>query len=255
MTAVRLDEAVWQAVRQQASEPYRQAGRLAYHFARGKLEHDPMFRALLERGDLLPQARVLDLGCGQGLIAAVLHAAHQLHRAGQWPAQPPAPLGCVYQGFELMPAVVQRAERALASSFTQPRFACVDVSRANLPPSDLILLLDVLHYVELPAQQGLLQRIRQALAPEGRLVLRVGDAAESQRHSFSQWVDRWVVRARGHGAQPHFGRPLSSWVALLQDVGFAVDSLPMSQGTPFSNVLLVAHVPARATLTIEDTAA
>ena len=55
-----------------ASEPYRGAGAFAYNFARGKLRSDPVFCALLERGLLLGRGHILDLGCGQGLLAAWL---------------------------------------------------------------------------------------------------------------------------------------------------------------------------------------
>jgi 2-polyprenyl-3-methyl-5-hydroxy-6-metoxy-1,4-benzoquinol methylase len=60
-----------------ACEPYRNAGRFAYYFARGKLRGDPVYRAILESGLLLGRARVLDLGCGQGLLAAWLRAAER----------------------------------------------------------------------------------------------------------------------------------------------------------------------------------
>src|SRR5262249_53534098 len=50
---------------------YRAAGRFAYYFARGKLAGDPAFRAVLERG-LVADGAVLDIGCGQGLLAAWL---------------------------------------------------------------------------------------------------------------------------------------------------------------------------------------
>lgn len=249
----RLSESLWHHVWLEACRPYRGVGRLAYHFARGKLQHDPMFRTLLECGGLQADTRVLDLGCGQGLIAAVLHAVTCVHQSGLWGADlPPAPLRCAYQGIDLMPAAVARATAALSSLPSAPQFDCADVISARLPASDLILLLDVLHYIDLPAQQLLLQHVRQALAPHGRLLIRVGDPAHPRRHAFSQWVDRWVVRARGDKARPHFARPLSSWVAMLNNLGFAVDTQPLSQGTPFSNVLLVAQVPTLAKCVIED---
>ncbi len=69
----------------QACEPYRQAGRIAYHLARGKLRGDPVFRAILELGLLRGYPRILDLGCGQGLLAAWLRAAAHCYERGTWP--------------------------------------------------------------------------------------------------------------------------------------------------------------------------
>jgi hypothetical protein len=36
-------------------------------------------------------------------------------------------------------------------------------------------------------------------------------------------------------------RPLREWQTLLGRLGFAVQVLPMSEGTPFTNALLVAR--------------
>ena len=75
-----------------ASEPYRNAGLFAYNFARGKLGGDPVFRAVLERGLLVGRGHILDLGCGQGLLAAWLRAAQLCYQSGAWPqGWPPAP--------------------------------------------------------------------------------------------------------------------------------------------------------------------
>jgi hypothetical protein len=38
-------------------------------------------------------------------------------------------------------------------------------------------------------------------------------------------------------------RPLNAWTRALESRGFNVSALPMSEGTPFANVLLVARVP------------
>jgi hypothetical protein len=47
---------------------------------------------------------------------------------------------------------------------------------------------------------------------------------------------------RGHRVPPTWGRPLTAWVQQLQSLGFDVNAVPMSQGTPFANVLLVADL-------------
>lgn len=232
-------DAAWQALHRAACAPYRAAGRFSWHFARGKLGRDPVFRGLLERGDLPPRARVLDIGCGQGLLASLLAAVDAAQVQGAWPAAwPIAPTGIRYTGIELMPRDVARAETALRGLPTAPRFLCTNMCSADLPESDVVVILDVLHYVDHAAQQAVLERVRDALRPHGRLLLRVGDASSRRGFAVSQWVDRAVTLVRGHRVPPTWGRPLSEWIALLQRLGFKVHPVPMSQGTPFANVLL-----------------
>lgn len=244
------DEA-WRAVHEAACAPYRAAGRFAWHWARGKLGRDPAFRGLLERGDLPSDARVVDIGCGQGLLASLLAACAAAGRRGAWPAAwPAAPSARDYLGVELMADDVMRGEQALQRLDPRPRFVCQDMRRAALPTCDVVVILDVLHYVDHADQEALLERVVQALRAgrgAGRLLLRVGDAASRRGFAVSQWVDRIVTMARGHRVAPTWGRPLAEWTALLRRLGFAqVQAVPMSAGTPFANVLLVADLPAAA---------
>ena len=117
-----------------------------------------------------------------------------------------------------------------------------DMREAPFPPVDTIVMLDVLHYITVPEQDALLARVRAALPAGGVLLLRVGDATSKLRFRVSQWVDTVVTIVRGHRVTPQFGRPLSAWIAALHALGFHVNSEPMSQGTPFANVLMVARV-------------
>lgn len=244
------NDAAWRELQTAAAARYRPAGRFAWHFARGKLGRDPVFRSLVEGGDLGHHARIVDIGCGQGLMASLLQACTDLAGSGRWPlAWPLPPAARGYHGIELMPRDVQRARDAAAGLVhtLAPTFECADMRRAVLPPCELVVILDVLHYVDHAAQSALLTRVRDALLqgrPEmpRRLLLRVGDAASRRGFAVSQWVDRAVTLVRGHHVPPTWGRPLSAWMALLQELGFTVRSVPMSQGTPFANVLLVADV-------------
>jgi len=186
---------------------------------------------------------VLDIGCGQGLLAGLLQSCADLQRSGRWPAVwPSAPAAGAYTGIELMARDVARAEGALGGLALAPRFVCDDMCRAALPACDVVVMLDVLHYVDLPAQEVLLARVHDALAPRGRLLLRVGDTAQRRRFVVSQWVDRIVTGVRGHRLPPTWCRSVAEWTALLERLGFAVRALPMSRGTPFANVLLVADL-------------
>ena len=239
-----MEATAWLALRDAASAPYRSAGRFAWHFARGKLGIDPVFRHLLQAGLIPPNARVLDIGCGQGLLASLLQRCGEFERSGRWPrGWPAAPASARVTGIELMPRDVSRAQAALGDS---AEFICGDMRSTPFPEVDAVVILDVLHYITIPEQDALLARVRLALPPGGTLLLRIGDAAARRGFLASQWVDRIVTFVRGHRVVPQFGRPLPAWTAQLESLGFEVRSQPMSEGTPFSNVLLVARVKGSA---------
>ncbi len=237
----------WRALVHTACAPYRRAGRFAYHFAAGKLSRDPVFAALLRQGLLAPGARVLDIGCGQGVLAALLAACDHPGATAAWPAAwAPAPRGVRYHGLDLMPRDIARAQAALAAAAPQARFEAADMRQAVFPTSDVAVILDVLHYVDHAEQAQVLQRVRDALAPGGRLLLRVGDSQQRLGFAVSQWVDRAVTRVRGHSVPPTWGRTMPQWQALLGELGFEVSTQPMHRGTPFANMLLVAQLPAQS---------
>ena len=227
-----------------AATPYRSAGRFAWHFARGKLGGDPVFAGLLEHGLIPDRARVLDIGCGQGLLASWLLSAQAMHAAGDWPAHwPAAPAPRALHGIELMPKDVERARRALGGAAV---FTAADMCKADFGSVDAVVVLDVLHYVDIPAQDDVLRRIRDALAPRGVLVLRVGDAGGGWPFRFSVWVDHVVTFVRGHRNSRLHCRTLADWKAALAGLGFSVRSLAMNKGTPFANILLVAELDQAA---------
>lgn len=243
----REDErAAWKALVAAASEPYRRGGRFAWHFARGKLGRDPVFRHLLRHGLIAPRAHVLDIGCGQGLLASLLATTAAHARQGRWPSGwAAAPAAARITGVELMPKDVARARAAHGGMpGIEAEFICGDMRHVPFPEVDAVVILDVLHYIPIAEQDAVLARVRDALAPGGRLLLRIGDAASRSRFRISQWVDRVVTFVRGHRVTPVFCRPLPAWIDALQTLGFNVRSLPMSQGTPFANVLLVGELPA-----------
>jgi SAM-dependent methyltransferase len=223
-----------------AAAPYRASGRFAWHFARGKLGGDPVFAGLLEHGLIPQRARVLDIGCGQGLLASWLLSAQALAAAGEWPPHwKPAPQPGAIHGIELMPRDVERARAALGGAAS---FSVGDMCRADFGKADAVVVLDVLHYVDFDAQNEVLMRIRDALLPRGVLVLRVGDAAGGWPFRCSVWVDHVVTFIRGHRNSRLYCRTLDDWKAALAAFGFAVRSLPMNRGTPFANILLIAEL-------------
>ena len=230
----------WRALVAAASEPYRRAGRFALHFARGKLGRDPVFSHLIARGLVAPRARVLDIGCGPGLLASLLAAAAKAARQGSWPREwAQAPVDVRVSGIDLLRRDVERARDALGDGID---IVCGDMRTAAFPAVDTVVILDVLHYVSIAEQDAVLARVRAALPMGGRLVLRVGDAAARRRFAVTTWVDRCVSLGRGQGFGRFAGRSVAAWEERLGELGFSVVSEPMHAGTPFANVLLVATV-------------
>lgn len=227
-----------------ASERFLASGRFAYHYARGKLGHDGIFTDILQRGLLPARGHFLDLGCGQGSLFAWLLAASELHSQGAWPsgwAPPPQPTKL--RGIELMPRDVERAARAFGND---PRVSVElgDMNAADFGQPDAISILDALHYFDHTQQQTVLRRIREALPPGGVFLTRIGDAAAGWPFHVCNAVDHIVTFSRGHRLPRLYCRTLDEWKRHLQDLGFLVESTPMSGRKPFANVMLHCRVPA-----------
>jgi SAM-dependent methyltransferase len=221
-----------------ASAPYRAAGHIAWHFARGKLGGDPVFPALLEQGLVPDNARILDIGCGQGLLAAWLVAARTMRISGNWPAHwPAAPNPRSIHGIDVMPRYVEQAQRALGSAAT---FTVGDMCKVDFGQADAIFLLDVLHYVSAEEQDKVLQKVHDALAPGGILIMRIGDASGGLSFKYSVWIDRVAAYMRRYRSTRLYCRSLPAWHSALHNFGFTVKTLAMHRNTPFANVLLVA---------------
>ena len=223
----------------EAAAAYRRAGPWAYRFALGKLSGDPLFAALLAPGLLPAHARYLDLGCGQGLLAAWLLAAARLHARRSPATDAPPPAIARYHGIELLDAAVRRGRIALADH-PFVTLESGDATAAPLPPADVVCLIDVLHYIPAASQEALLARIRSGLAGDGRLLLRVGDAAAGLPYRLSRWTDSLVVLAHSGRLPRLHGRPLADWLALLRQLGYRSETRSMG-GAGFANVLILAE--------------
>ena len=215
--------AAWRcAGRARRARPYRRAGRFAWHFARGKLRWDPVFRHLLARGLIAPRARVLDIGCGQGLLASLLEAARRTQaRRGRWPRR----LGAAAdrRARHRHRAAARATSRAPATrSATAPTSSAATCARAAFRrgrhgrhPRRAALRRAS------PSRTRVLARVRAALA-DRRHGCCCASAMPPSRRGFatSQWVDRLVVPACAARARPQTGRPLATWMARLVDLGF-----------------------------------
>lgn len=206
----------------------------AHYFARGKLAGDRLFAALLEH-DLIPAgARVLDLGCGQGLLAAWLLANEEAA----------TPRFRHYRGIELSARDAGRASRAFVTLHKRIEVVRGNIATTPFGEADLVTIFDVLHYLDHRSQDEVLLRVRAALRPGGRLLMRVGDADGGLRFHVSAGVDLAVCLLRGHPRPRLYGRSVEDWLARLDGLGFATRGLRLDDRKPFANVMIVADLPA-----------
>ncbi len=222
-----------------ATAPYAPAGQYARRFSRGKLLHDPAFRAVLARGVLPDPLRLLDLGCGLGVLSALLAAARTEHAAGRWiDGWPAPPREHSLHGIELLDWKVRSGRIGLG---TRARIEQGDIRTAPLPRCNVAVILDVLLYLPGAEQQAVLARVAEAIEPGGLLILREADTAGGWRFHATRWAEQLYCLARGQGWVPLHYRSAAQWQSALQTLGFSVEALPMSDGTPFANVMYLAR--------------
>lgn len=237
----------WHTVRRLRREPeknaliddtarrYVESGPFAWEFVRGKLRYDPVYFHLLQGGGLPREGRLCDLGCGRGIVLALLATARGQEERGTWPAGWPAPPRLSLAGIEGRRSHAEIAAKALGG---EAEVAHGDLRSAGLPEADLFLLLDVLHYLGAAAQEALLDRIATALPPGGTLLLRDADAQGGARFAATRVQERLCALARGHFRQRFHYRTATAWMELLEKRGLTATREPMAMGTPYANVLI-----------------
>ena len=120
-------------------------------------------------------------------------------------------------GLELM----RRISSARAGHWPIAANSIGDIRTADFGKADVVVILDVLHYIAYHDQLVLLRRVRDALPPDG-MFARIGNAGGMPFH-FSQWVDNAVSFSRGHRL-PSLRTVDGDWTKILEQLGFPVDA-------------------------------
>jgi len=186
-----------------------------------KLELDPLTRAL-EAFDA-PLGRVLDVGCGRGQFSLLLRELELADSAA---------------GFDWDPRKVSVAQEAAGAD---ARYAVGDALTAELPACDTLLIFDVLHYLELPAQRELLERLARCVAEGGRLLIREMDGHAGWSSELGQWFERVATKSGYNRArQALCFQPLRALLDQLEALGFDCEYARKSSRWSGPNVLVVA---------------
>jgi uncharacterized protein (DUF2062 family)/trans-aconitate methyltransferase len=190
-------------------------------FVRWKLRLDRIFELLAAED--LGCGTVVDLGCGYGI--ALCFAAFGDNRRRL--------VGCDLDAHRV--AVARQALSSLNADVT-----VADIREFELPAAGLILILDVLQYLDAREQQALLKRCCSALTPGGILVFRVHDRERGLRSAIAIAFDRLLFACGGVGIRPRV-LSIAEYRGALENAGMQLEERRFENRLPLAHVLFVAR--------------
>ncbi len=184
-------------------------------FARFKLRLDPMFTELPELLKSVPSIRTaLDIGCGYGVPACAL---------AEWRT------GIRVFGMDPDPERVRVAAAALDGDGDAVAGGAPEIDGPGFPDRfDLVLILDVIHYLPDAAFDLTLKRVYGKLKGDGRLVIR---AVIPPSDNGSRLWRLDTIKRRITGASA-WHRPADRIREMASAAGFQIEDLGMSGGNP-----------------------
>jgi len=203
---------------------YRAAGWYARGFVRWKTRLDRVYGLLL--ADELGEGPAVDLGCGHGATLALVAFCDP---------------GRALWGCDLDATRIEAGRRALAGS--EAHLSVGDVRTFPLPSPGLILIMDVLQYLDPGDQAALLRRCASALPPGGRLVFRMPDWTPGARTRATHLLDRLLFGLARSSSRPAY-QPAETYVRILTDAGLEVDARRYRNRLPLAHALFRARKPA-----------
>ncbi|MBZ4329968.1 class I SAM-dependent methyltransferase [Corallococcus sp. AS-1-12] len=186
---------------------------------------------LLAVASRVPSGTVADIGCGHGLLSAVMALAAPERRV---------------LGVDLDERKVRWAKQALSGlpNVTLDVGSVEELARAQPHALDAVVVCDVLYLLPEEKWPGFLQSVRGLLKPGGRFLLKEVEGDRSWKHA-KALAQEWVMvsllgRTKASGGMVL--KPRVDGVRLLRDAGFEVrEVVGLGQGYTTPHLLYDAE--------------
>ena len=201
---------------------FKGQGAWAAFYTRTKFKICP----LLPIEPLLPRAgRVLDLGCGNGLFAAILKLGSSAR---------------TITGFDLDEKKIESA-RAAFKDRPGMDFSVGDLIHSDYPAADIITIIDVLYLIPPDAKEAILRKCLAALPSGGVLAVKDMDTRPRWKYAWNMLQETLAVKIIGFtlGSRFHF-QSREKFTALLDRLGFDVEVVPQHKGYWYPHILYLA---------------
>jgi 1-acyl-sn-glycerol-3-phosphate acyltransferase len=128
---------------------------------------------------LIPRCAVItDIGCGYGFMAYMLAALSDER---------------IITGIDYDCDKIETANHCFSKT-DRLHFVAADAAAYPLPPSDVFIISDMLHYLLPEAQQSLLLQCVEKLLPNGSIIIRDGDSNMQKAHRLTRLTEFFSTR-------------------------------------------------------------
>lgn len=129
---------------------------------------------------LIPRnATITDIGCGYGQMSFMLALLSSERTV----------LGIDYDSEK-----IEECNHSFLCKNGNVKFLCADSRTVDIPKSDAILFNDSLHYVDENSQRNILLRSLASLNEGGMILVRDGDASQTEKHEKIKQTEVWSTR-------------------------------------------------------------
>ncbi|MDP8214041.1 MAG: methyltransferase domain-containing protein [Candidatus Euphemobacter frigidus] len=172
----------------------------------------------LQIAGYIPEAaRIVDIGCGRGLLANYL-ALNSSSRE--------------VTGIDKQEKRIEAA-RASIKGRDNIRFYLRDVLELHHQEFDVIVVSDMLHHLTYPQQEKLLRHCYRIL-PAGGILL-VEDVSEKPKW---KWFAHFLIDRFLNLGRRQYYRKIDDWISYLESLGFEVKSFDAHRHIPLPDFLL-----------------